>query len=120
MRPPRMWIIGRVSLIGVVLLALGFSWREDRYSCHLCRALKEEQTTSLLAYPIRSREKPAESVGSVTPHQHVWWRYSYEYSNGLGGCLGAGVACHTDGLYKDEQGKAGVDCDLSRSNERIE
>jgi hypothetical protein len=115
MRLPRTRIIGRVSLIGVVSLALGVRWREDRYSCHLCRALKEEQSTSWVGWPVRWRESVAESGDAVVHHRHDWWRYSYAYRNGLGGCLGAGVACHTDGRYKDQRREAGIRAGLPES-----
>ncbi len=112
MRLPRTRLIVRASLAAVVLLALGINWREDRYSCHLCRALKEKQTTSLLAWPLWWRENPAQSGDSHLPHRHDWLRYSYSYRNGLGGCLRSGVACRTDGRYRDGRGEPGTDSGL--------
>src|SRR6476646_6320600 len=103
MRLPRTRIIGRVSLIGVVLLTLGVRWRGDRYSCPLCRSLKEEKTTSWLGWPFRWRQTTTQPGGAAIAHRHDWWRYSYAYRNGLCGCLGGGVACRTDGRYRDEQ-----------------
>src|SRR4051794_31423050 len=112
MRLPRTRIIGRMSLIVVVLLALGVRWREDRYSCHLCRALKEEQTTSWLRWPVLWRQITAESAAGVLAHRHGWWRYSYAYRNGLCGCLGAGVACRPGGRYQDEEREATLTADM--------
>jgi hypothetical protein len=102
MRLPR----SRALNWGVVVIALfvcGIGKREDRYSCHLCRGLKERRITTLVSMPVWQGETPVRFRTIETPHRHDWWRYSYSYSNGLGGCLGSGVACHTDGRYKDEQ-----------------
>src|SRR5690348_8179291 len=97
----RRWL-GRVALAVGATLVLGTYWREDRYSCHLCRALKDVRISSFLAWPVRSRERLSKPGPDGPGHGHDWWRYSYAYSNGLGGCLGSGVVCHTDGRYKDQ------------------
>src|SRR4051812_48159236 len=94
---PRTRIICGMPFIGALLLVVGSRWREDRYSCHLCRSLMERQTTTLLIWPVSVRESLTPSRSMGISHRHDWWRYSYAYRDGLGGCLGSGVACHTDG-----------------------
>ncbi len=95
----------RVDALVVVLAVsiLGPQWRLDCYSCHLCRARKELTYSSFVGVRVRWRETVSDHGDTRVLHRHDWWRYSYSYSNGLGGCLGGGVACHTDGRYRDEQ-----------------
>ncbi len=103
MRLSRTRLIGQATLVGVVFIVLGTGWREDRYSCHLCRGLKERQTTTWLNWCLGSQETISQFGAASVPHAHDWWRYSYFVSSGPGGCLGKSVTCHTDGRYKDEQ-----------------
>jgi hypothetical protein len=102
MRRPQMPSIGLAIVICIALLVVGIHWREERYSCHVCRATKEVRTSSLLLWPIRRGQVLSFPRELGPAHQHDWWRYSYAYSNGLAGCLGRGVACHTDGRYKKD------------------
>ena len=89
---PRRWRwVGRVALSAGAVLVLGTRWREDRYSCHLCRARKEIQTASLVLWPVSRHEAVSYPGPASAGHEHDWWRYSYHYSNGLGGCLGGGA-----------------------------
>jgi hypothetical protein len=87
-----------IILAGLALVALGAGAREDRYSCHLCMALKEVRTRSLFSLPMIRREGLSSRGNAEFRHEHDWYRYSYHYSNGIGGCLGSGVVCHTDGI----------------------
>ena len=64
--------------------------------------------------PLSLRESLTRSRVMNISHRHDWWRYSYAYRNGLGGCLGSGVACHTDGRFKDEQPRVAVADDSPR------
>ncbi len=88
--------------LGALILVVGSGRRENRYSCHLCRSLMERETTTLLSWPVSERESLTPSRSTGVAHRHDWWRYSYAYREGLGGCLGTGVACRTDGRFKDE------------------
>ena len=103
MRLPRTHTFCNMMLIGELFLVFGVRWREDRYSCHLCRSLIEHQTTTVMSWPLSVRQSLTRSRSTDLSHRHDWWRYSYAYADGLGGCLGSGVACHTDGRFKDEQ-----------------
>jgi hypothetical protein len=92
--------VGHISLALGVILLVGSRSREDRFSCHLCRARKEVRTSSLVIWP-GSRRETVSYHGRVGPdHGHDWWHYSYRYNNGIGGCLGGGVVCHPN-RYRD-------------------
>jgi len=86
-----------------IFIASGFQWREDRYSCHVCRALSEAQTISFFSLPVWQYQESSRQGEVVPSHRHAWWRYSYAYSDGPMGCLGKGTVCHTDGRFRDEQ-----------------
>ena len=92
--------MGLVALSVGISIALSARSREDRLSCHLCRARKEVRVTSLFGRPLSHRETVSYPGRSEIGHVHDWWPYSDEYRNGLGGCLGSGVACKAD-RYRD-------------------
>lgn len=99
---PRSW--RRLALAAFALgagVVLGVHWREDRYSCHLCRARMEVQTRSFFFWPAMRRSTFSDPGQAGVGHGHDWWRYSYQYSNGCGGCLGSGVGCKPS-QYRDE------------------
>ncbi len=98
---PRRWrLISLVALAFGVFLVLGARSREDRFSCHLCRARKEVRMDWLIMWPVSRREAVSYPGRAGVGHGHDWWRYSYYYSNGFGGCLGIGVGCKPD-RYRD-------------------
>jgi hypothetical protein len=93
------WIGLLVIAVGAVLV-LGARSREDRFSCRLCRARKEVRTAWLVLLPVSRREAVSYPGRVVFGHEHDWWRYSYHYRSGFGGCLGSGVGCKP-GRYRD-------------------
>lgn len=91
----------RIFWITLIVMALSFREQRESYSCHDCKALKDVHSTSILGWSVRRREATSSAGNPQIGHRHDWWRYSSAYSNGLGGVLGSGVGCHTDGRYKD-------------------
>jgi hypothetical protein len=100
-RLPWRWrFAGWTALAGGAILIAGTRFSEECYSCHVCRARKQTQTSSLLFWDAWSNERISYHGVAIPGHRHDWWRYSRRYSDGLGGCLGVGVACNAD-RYQD-------------------
>lgn len=91
-----------LSLLTLTAVVFGIGFREDRFSCHRCRSLKELKTDSFLSVPIRQREVLSFRGNIGLNHAHDWWRYSRYDSKGLGGWLAKSVACKTNGRYRDD------------------
>ena len=96
----KQWL-GLVVIVAGAAGILGPGSREDRYSCNACRALKEVRSTKIFNWVVQRQELKSGTTGA--DHVHEWLLYSYSYSNGVLGCLGGGVACKTDGRFKNEQ-----------------
>lgn len=80
------WMVIGISIAG---------WRDrrDSYSCEECGAREDVQTSSFASWTYGGRHEVTFIGDENLVHKHVWFRYSFYYSNGLGGCLGRGVAC---------------------------
>lgn len=94
------WLILGVLAVEVAILLVP-SWRKDLFSCHICRARKEVQTTSFLSWPIARGESISYPGRPNTGHEHDWWRYSYVLGEGFQGWhVARGIACNSS-RYRD-------------------
>jgi hypothetical protein len=95
-------VVLATEALAIVVMFPGIQWRGEHYTCHHCRARARERKVILLGQPVRLSWTLLDRGRGSLGHSHDWWRQSHSYCYGLGGVAG-GAACHTDGLYKDEQ-----------------
>jgi hypothetical protein len=88
--------------VAAALLLLAAPGRDQRwYSCHKCRNFKTTTVRSFFFLHGRTIEDEDNRFPIPPGHVHEWWMYSRSFSQGVGGWLGAGIAC-TCVMYKDE------------------
>ncbi len=90
----------QITLLSLAILVVGVRYREERYSCHVCRELKNVGMTTFWGCPIRRGETQVRPGQPGPSHEHPWWRYSTYTRDGLGGWLGEGAACSSS-MYRD-------------------